>query len=95
MDEIDFAVLELLLFPEQFSNIVMECRIPTTRHVVGDVLKTLLHDSYVSPLYKDESGNFKRSIGYDSDNMGAFYYQITSKGIDKLDGYLSAHKNVN
>jgi hypothetical protein len=88
MVELDFAVLELLLFPEEFDNIVAECRIPSTKHVIGDVLKTLLHDDLVSPMVKNEVGNFERRIGYDSDHMEAFYYQITGKGIDMLSTHL-------
>ena len=88
MDELEIAVLELLLFPEQFNNIVDECRVKVGRHVIGDALKTLLHDKYVSPLRLDDSGQLVRSIGYDSDDMEAFQYQITAKGIDALNTIL-------
>ncbi|MCO4819406.1 MAG: hypothetical protein KC517_07260 [Bacteroidetes bacterium] len=91
MDEFSISVLELLLFPEHFNNIVDECRMNTTRHIVGDILKNLLHDGLVSPLILNDNGGFVRSIGYDSDNMEAFYYQITAKGIDAL----SAHNQEN
>ena len=84
MDKVSISVLELLLFPEHFNDIVEECRSRTTRHIVGDVLKTLLHDGLVSPLLKKQNGEYERSIGYDSDDMEAFYYQITAKGIDVL-----------
>jgi hypothetical protein len=94
MDELDISVLELLLFPEQFANILLECRPSSTRQIIGDVLKTLLHDGHVTPLIKDEEGNFKRSIGYDSDNMDAFYYQISGKGIDALNQSLRIRNNI-
>lgn len=84
MDELEIAVLELLLFPEHFENIVSECKVKVGRHVIGDALKTLLHDKYASPLRLDENGKYERSIGYDSDDMEAFHYQITAKGIDML-----------
>ena len=83
--------LELLLFPENFNNVVAECRISDSRHIVGDVLKTLLHDGLVSPLRLDDKGNFTRSIGYDSDDMQAFHYQLTSKGIDALNAHHKIH----
>lgn len=92
MDKLTIAVLELLLFPEHFNNIVAECRESSSQHIVGDVLKTLLHDGFVSPLRLDESGNFVRSIGYDSDDMRAYYYQITAKGIDVLNAHHQVHK---
>lgn len=88
MDELEIAVLELLLFPEHFNNIVAECKVKVSRHVIGDALKTLLHDKYVSPLRLDKNGKYERSIGYDSDDMEAFYYQITAKGIDMLNSHL-------
>lgn len=88
MDELEIAVLELLLFPEHFNNIVAECKVKVGRHAIGDALKTLLHDKYVSPLRLVEDGKFERSIGYDSDNMEAFHYQITAKGIDTLNNIL-------
>ncbi len=84
MDELEFAVLELMLFPESFEHIVSETRIAASRPVIGDVLKKLLHDELVSPYFKDSEGNYQRSIGYDSDDMNSYYYQITAKGIDVL-----------
>jgi len=86
MDEVELAVLELLLFPENFKNIVDECKVKvdTTTHVIGDVLKKLLHDEFVIPLSKNEKGEFVRSIGYDSDDMNNFHYQLSAKGIDQL-----------
>jgi len=84
MDKLETAVLELLLFPEPFSVIVEECAESNDANIVGDVLKTLIHDELVSPYEKLEDGSFKRHLGYDSDNMHAFYYQVTSKGTDVL-----------
>lgn len=86
MDEVEKAVLELLLFPESFEHIVEECKVKvdTSTHVIGDVLKKLLHDEYVIPVRKTEEGDFVRNIGYDSDDMNSFFYQLSAKGIDQL-----------
>ncbi|MCB9262060.1 MAG: hypothetical protein H6607_06770 [Flavobacteriales bacterium] len=84
MDELAKAVLEQLLFPENFENIVEECRIKAGKHIIGDVLKTLLHDEMVSPMLPNEKGDWVRSLGYDSDFMGDYRYQITAKGLKAL-----------
>lgn len=90
MDELELAVLELLLFPEHFNNIVAECKVKASKHVIGDALKNLLHDQLVSPLALLDNGQFERSIGYDSDNMEAFHYQITAAGINELNKNIKA-----
>ncbi|MBO6518388.1 MAG: hypothetical protein JJ975_17785 [Bacteroidia bacterium] len=85
MEEIEYAILELLIFPEGFESIVEECRVKAGRHVIGDVLKQLLHDEYVGPFLKNEQGDFERSLGYDSDFLDGYYFQITSKGLKALE----------
>lgn len=87
MDELDIAVLELLIFPENFDRIVEECRLSSDRNILGDVLKNLLHDELVAPLVMTEDGVFVRSLGYDSDFLNHHHYQITSKGLDALELY--------
>jgi len=84
MDELEVAILNLLVFPETFESIVDECPHPTTRHVAGDVLKKLMHDELVSPMYEDPPGTFTRSLGYDSDSLDTYRYQLTSKGLNLL-----------
>ncbi|MBI1307134.1 MAG: hypothetical protein GC181_11080 [Bacteroidetes bacterium] len=85
MDELSITILRLLIFPETFDSIVEECEIESSKHIISDVLKKLIHDELVSPGFNDEKGNFKRSLGYDSDAMGAYIYQITAKGIRRLE----------
>jgi hypothetical protein len=84
MDEIEYAVLELLIFPESFESIVEECAVREGKHVIGDVLKSLLHDELVNPYLKSEDGNFTKSLGYDSDFLNHYHYQISAKGLDAL-----------
>ncbi len=85
MDDLELAVLELLIFPETFVSIVDECRIQSGKHVIGDVLKQLLHDELARPYLKDDDGVFYRSMVYDSDFLNSYYYQITSKGLTVLE----------
>lgn len=81
MDELGLAILALLVFPESFEKIVDECPIDAGKHVIGDVLKQLLHDEYVVPMLQDDTGAFKRSLGYDSDFLNDYHFQMTSKGM--------------
>ena len=85
MEELELAVLSLLIFPETFASIVDECPTPTSKHIVGDVLKKLIHDELVVPLLENEKGNFQRSLGYDSDGLYHYRYQITAKGQSVLE----------
>lgn len=84
MEPLESAVLSLLMFPESFGSIVDECEIPSTKHIIGDVLKKLMHDELVMPLFDDGNGNYRRSLGYDSDFLDHYRYQITAKGLKKL-----------
>jgi hypothetical protein len=81
MEELELSILNLLIFPETFKSILDECPIPTTRQIAGDVLKTLIHDDLVFPLIADEAGNLKRSMGYDTDSISLYRFQISSKGM--------------
>lgn len=85
MDKLELAIMDLLTFPETFKSIVDECAIPSTSFVIADVLKKLIHDELVAPFRVDEDGNPRRSLGYDSDRMSDFMYQLTSKGFRILE----------
>lgn len=85
MDDLALAVLELLIFPEEFDSIIDECRIKSGKHVIGDVLKNLLHDEMVRPLLKNKDGELVKSLGYDSDFLQDYHFQITAKGLSALE----------
>jgi hypothetical protein len=40
-----------------------------------------IHDDLVFPLIADEAGNLKRSMGYDTDSISLYRFQISSKGM--------------
>ena len=85
MDNTALNILQLLIFPERFESIVAESDADIDRHIAGDILKQLLHDEYVSPLIEEPEGTFTRSLGYDSDHLEDFCYQITAKGLRILE----------
>ncbi|MFT4521145.1 MAG: hypothetical protein ACI8ZN_000069 [Bacteroidia bacterium] len=84
MDEINAAILDLLIFPENFANIVSECTLTDNKHVIADVLKQLMHDELVYPLLLNQNGDLVRSLGYDTDFMNDYHYQLSSLGIKTL-----------
>lgn len=77
-------ILLALLFPEPFDTLVEE--IQATQPVIASELKWLIAKGLVVPMAEDQSGRFKQSLYYDSDNMRAFRYQITAKGLKQQEG---------
>ena len=76
-------ILGSLLFTESFDAIVEEAR--ENKYLVADILKDLIKNKYVSPMvFNEEKGEYQTSFMYDSDNMHAYHYQMTAKGLKFL-----------
>ncbi len=76
-------VLASLLFTESFDTIVEEAK--ESEYFVGDALKWLIKSKYVSPMeLNEEKGDYQATYMYDSDNMRAYRYQMTAKGLTFL-----------
>lgn len=76
-------ILTSLLFTESFDTIIEEAR--ESEFLVADVLKWLIKSKYVSPMeLNEEKGEYKATFMYDSDNMRAYHYQMTAKGLTFL-----------
>ncbi len=84
MEEIGIKILDLLLFPESYHKLKEESSEFTKANILGDVLKGLLHNNYVQALIEDEVGNLKPSLGFDSDRLQDYHFQITSKGLKEI-----------
>jgi hypothetical protein len=84
LNPIQILILRALTFPEPFDTLVEE--IPAKEAVIGAELKELIVLGLVQVMQEDERGRFKSSIYYDSDNMRAFKYQISSKGLKLQEG---------
>lgn len=79
--ELQRKILGSLFFAEPFDNILEEVREP--ENYIADDLKTLIDKGMVVVMEEDaSSGSMKRSFYYDTDNMRAFHYQITSQGLN-------------
>lgn len=73
-------ILGSLLFAESFETIIEEAK--ESEYLVADVLKWLIKNKYVSPMEQEEkTGEYKTTFMYDSDNMRAYHYCMTAKGL--------------
>lgn len=84
MEELELKILGLMLFPESFEHLKEESAAFVRVNVMGDVLKSLLHRGYVQAYLPDDLGILKRSMGFDSDMLGDYHYQITAKGLKEI-----------
>jgi len=78
---IQLEILNSLTFVEPFETLVEE--VNASEPVIAAELKDLIDQRMVQVMDGD-NGNYRKSFYYDSDNMRAFHYQATSKGLDHL-----------
>ncbi|HEX2899557.1 MAG TPA: hypothetical protein VHS96_07535, partial [Bacteroidia bacterium] len=80
---LQLQILRALLFPEPFDTLVEE--IKEKQPVIGAELKFLIGKGLVLPMEELKDGRYKPSIYYDTDNMRAFRYQVSAKGLQLLE----------
>lgn len=73
-----------MVFPESFENLKEDSATFVGSNVLADILKNLLHRGYVQAYLPDDSGSLKRSMGFDSDMLGDYHYQLTAKGLKEI-----------
>jgi hypothetical protein len=83
LNPIQRQILRSLTFPEPFDTLVEEVK--GTQPVIGAELKYLIAKGLVTVIDRDDRGRDKPSIFYDSDNMRAFRYQISAKGLRQME----------
>ena len=81
INDIQKSILNSLTFVEPFDTLVEEVHEPEP--VIVDELRQLIDKRCVQVMEKFE-GKIRKSFYYDSDNMRAFQYQATSKGLEQL-----------
>jgi hypothetical protein len=84
MEKIELDILNLLLFPESYHQLREEAVLFTTEHIMGDVIKGLMHRGYVFALLPNKEGALKRVLGFDSDALSEYSFQLSAKGIRAL-----------
>ena len=75
-------ILESLFFEENFESICAE--IIDSRPNIADDLKTLITKDLVN-IYEEVNGRYELSDMYDADDMNAYFYRISAKGITLLE----------
>ena len=83
LNTVQIDILRALLFPEPFDTLVEE--IKEKQPIIGAELKFLIGKGFVLPMEEGRDGSFKPSIYYDTDNMRAFRYQVSAKGLQHLE----------
>ncbi|MFM2376458.1 MAG: hypothetical protein RLZZ165_1555 [Bacteroidota bacterium] len=84
LNPIQRQILRSLIFAEPFGTLVEEVK--ASPHVISSELKFLIARGLVSPMEAGPNDRYRPSIYYDSDNMHAFRYQITAKGLKHQEG---------
>ncbi|MCB9233800.1 MAG: hypothetical protein H6581_19240 [Bacteroidia bacterium] len=85
LNDLQFKILDSLYFVEPFDNILAEAG--ERESYVADELKTLIDKGMVQVMEFDaKAGDFVKSIFYDTDDMRAYHYLATTKGLMKHNG---------
>ena len=80
LTQVEYDVLNELYFVETFDKILEEVNSPS--NIVKDSLRFLIEHKFVTAMRWDESQNeYVRSNIYDGDNMHAYAYVATRKGL--------------
>ena len=83
--DIQFRILDSLYFVEPFDKIVEESG--ESSYIVADDLKTMISRGWVQVMEFDKkTGDFAKTIFYDSDNMREFHFLATKDGMLRHNG---------
>lgn len=75
------GVLEKLIFPENFEDILNETQMPYGQ--LRDDLINLLNYGFVE-AYEKSSDGITQTKFYDQDNLHLFTYRATGKGLEEI-----------
>lgn len=84
IEKLEREILDLLLFPETLESLEEETSHLMGKHVLSDILKQLLHHGYVQSLIENSKGELKNTLGFDSDMLKSYRFQITAKGMNEI-----------
>lgn len=86
LDPLAEKIISLLVFEETFDQMVSELA-PINRYAIADELKRLIVKDYARPCREIES-NTSSGILYDSDQLHAYSFTLTARGITYLENNL-------
>ena len=79
LTDLQKKILGSLYYLESFDTILEEVDAPA--NYISDDVKTLIDRGMIKVVEPNENGGYEGRFYYDSDNMRAFYYQITKDGL--------------
>ena len=85
LDKLEKAVLEKLIFEENFHHLQEDCKGLAPASVITDILRHLIHRKLVVAKQPSELKASAGSYLYDADRMHEFTYQSTAKGLKLLE----------
>ncbi len=93
MDPLEIQVLDRLTFAEEYRNLFQELGIPG--NVLADVLRGLIRKKMVYPVREGAGTEMqRRSFIYDTDDLHAYRYMISGKGMKMLYSAKEMNKNT-
>lgn len=80
LTDLQFDILDCLYFVEPFDRIVEEVREPAA--IVGAEIKEMIARKWVQPMqYDEQAGDYMPTFFHDADDMRAYHYLATKKGL--------------
>lgn len=86
LNDLQFQILDSLYFVESFPHIVEEAGVPVP--FVVDELRNLIDLGLVQVMqFDDASGDYLRTIIFDTDHMEDYHFLATKDGLLKHNGH--------
>jgi hypothetical protein len=83
---LQFDILDTLYFIEPYEHILEEVNAPAA--VVGAELRFMIDRGWVQVMqYDEKSSDYRRTMIYDSDNLGQYGFLATKEGLLKHNGH--------
>ena len=83
LEPLTLQLMSLLMFEESFEAILNEMK-PHSEYTVADELKLLIAKDWIKPCKNIET-NTNSGVLYDSDQLKAYSFVLTSKGLHALE----------
>lgn len=83
LEPLTLQLMSLLMFEESFEAILNEMK-PQSEYTVADELKLLITKDWIKPCKNIET-NTNSGVLYDSDQLKAYSFVLTSKGLHALE----------
>ena len=83
LEPLTLQLMSLLMFEESFESILHEMK-PHSEYTISDELKLLIAKDWIKPCKHIET-NTNSGVLYDSDQLKAYSFVLTAKGLHELE----------